>query len=59
MANWKVTIKEILVRVVEVKAKDKIDAEDFVRFAYRNGEIILESDDFNDVEITAEEVRNP
>jgi len=55
MAMGKVTIKETLVRVTEVEAEDAMAAEDLVRCAYDNSEIVLEADDFSDVEITAEQ----
>ena len=47
--------KETLVRVTEVEAEDAMAAEDLVRCAYDNSEIVLEADDFSDVEITAEQ----
>lgn len=54
MAKQKVTIKETLVRVVEVEASDAASAENEVRGAYRNGSIILDADDFIGVEFTVE-----
>lgn len=54
MAKQKVTIKETLVRTVEVEASDAAEAEETVWGAYRNGGIILDASDFIGVEITVE-----
>lgn len=51
---WNVTIRETLVRVVAVEAEDAYAAEDIVWNRYRTGEIVLEADDFSDVEMEAE-----
>ena len=56
--RWEVTIRETLVRVVEVEAEDAYDAEDLVRSQYDAGDIILEADDFSDVEIEAKEAED-
>ena len=53
--RWKVTIRETLVRVVEVEAEDAYDAEDLVRSRYDAGDIVLDADDFSNVEIEAKE----
>ena len=52
---WNVTIREILVRVVAVEAEDAYAAEDIVWNRYRTGEIVLEADDFSDVELEVKE----
>ena len=51
---WNVTIRETLVRVVAVEAEDAYAAEDIVWNRYRTGKIVLEADDFSDVEMEAE-----
>ena len=56
--RWEVTIRETLVRVVEVEAEDAYDAEDLVRSQYDAGNIVLEADDFSDVEIEAKEAED-
>lgn len=56
--RWEVTIRETLVRVVEVEAEDAYDAEDLVRSQYGAGDIVLEADDFSDVEIEAKEAED-
>lgn len=56
--RWKVTIRETLVRVVEVEADDICEAEDLVRSQYDAGDIVLEADDFSDVEIEAKEAED-
>ena len=53
---WNVTIRETLVRVVAVEAEDAYAAEDAVWSRYRAGKIVLEADDFSDVEM---EVKRP
>ena len=56
---WNVTIRETLVRVVAVGAEDAYEAEGAVRSQYRAGEIVLEADDFSDVEMEAEKAGEP
>lgn len=53
--RWNVTIRETLVRVVAVEAEDAYAAEDIVWNRYRTGEIVLEADDFSDVELEVKE----
>lgn len=56
-----VRVEEILARTVKIdksKAGSLEEAEDYVRGLYRNGDIVLDSDDFFDKEITAREVEN-
>ena len=52
---WNVTIRETLVRVVAVEAEDAYAAKDAVRSRYRAGEIVLEAEDFSDVELEVKE----
>lgn len=56
---WNVTIRETLVRVVSVEAEDAYEAEDAVRSRYRAGEIVLEAEDFSDVELEVKEAGEP
>ena len=56
---WNVTIREILVRVVAVEAEEAYTAKDVVRSRYRAGKIVLEADDFSDVEMEAEKAGEP
>ena len=56
---WNVTIRETLVRVVAVEAEDDYTAKDAVRSRYRAGEIVLEAEDFSDVELEVKEAGEP
>ena len=56
---WNVTIRETLVRVVAVEAEDDYGAIDAVWSRYRAGKIVLEADDFSDVEMEAEKAGEP
>lgn len=56
---WNVTIREILVRVVAVESEDDYGAIDAVWSRYRAGKIVLEADDFSDVEMEAEKAGEP
>ena len=56
---WNVTIRETLVRMVAVEAEDVYAAEDAVWSRYRAGKIVLEADDFRDVEMGAEKAGEP
>jgi len=49
--TYKVQVTETLQRIVEVEATDEDAAVDAVNNQYRDEEIILDSDDANDVEI--------
>ena len=56
-----VRVEEILARTVKIdksKAGSLEEAEDYVRGLYENGDIILDSEDFFEQEITAREVEN-
>lgn len=53
MAKYKITIVEYLSRIVEVEVDDTWDENDaleVIRKDYYNGEIILNAEDFDDVE---------
>ena len=50
-----VRIKEVLSRTVDVNAETELDALDIVKQDYDNGEIVLDADDFVDVEFYVEE----
>ena len=56
---WNVTIRETLVRVVAVESEDDYGAIDAVWSRYRAGKIVLEADDFSDVEMEAEKAGEP
>ncbi|KKN71233.1 hypothetical protein LCGC14_0422760 [marine sediment metagenome] len=49
MDEYEVEIEETLSRIVTVEAENSDDAEDKVREDYGNGDIVLDSDDFQDV----------
>lgn len=51
MNKYQVRITETLERIVEVNAKDWADARKIVRQKYYDEEIVLDSDDYQDVEI--------
>ena len=53
MAKYKVTIVEYLSRIIEVEVDDTCDENDaleVIRKDYYDGEIILDTEDFDDVE---------
>ena len=50
-----VAVKETLYREIEVEAESKIKAEDKGWEMYRNGEVILNADDFVDGDIYVKE----
>jgi len=56
--TYKVQVTETLQRIVEVEATDEDAAVDAVNNQYRDEEIILDSDDANDVEIEVVERNN-
>ena len=56
-----VRVEEILARTVKIdksKAGSLEEAENYVADLYRSGDIVLDSEDFYDKEITAREVEN-
>lgn len=50
MKEYQVEVVETLVRIVTVEAMSEEDAIKFVRYDYSNAELVLDSDDFFDVE---------
>jgi len=52
MKKYKVEIKEISVEVVSVQASSEDEALENVKDQYRRGDIVLEYDDFIDVEFS-------
>jgi hypothetical protein len=52
MAKFTVEVREVLLRLVEVEAEDAEQAEAEVTAQYEDEEIVLDSDDFDSVEIT-------
>ena len=50
MEKYKVIIKEEYVRIIEVEAVDKAKALDKIITQYRNEDIVLDTDDFFNVE---------
>lgn len=50
MEKYKVIIKEEYVRTIEVEAVDKAEALDKIIKQYSNEDIVLDADDFFDVE---------
>lgn len=56
---WNVTIRETLVRMVAVEAEDVYAAEDTIWSRYRAGKIVLEAEDFSDVELEVKEAGEP
>lgn len=55
MKEYEVIITETLQRAVTVEADSKDDAEQMVKDMYRESEIVLNSDDFADVEYSTDE----
>ena len=50
MEKYKVIIKEEYIRTIEVEAVDKAEALDKITTQYRNEDIVLDTDDFFNVE---------
>lgn len=53
MKKFDVEIVETLARTITVEAKDEIDARSLVEEMYRGEEIVLDSDDFVEVEFNS------
>lgn len=51
MATFKIQITETLQRVIEVEANNYDEAEDKVNEDYRNGDIVLDYNDYKSTEI--------
>ena len=50
MKEFKVEVVETLIRIVTVEAMTEEDAIKFVKYDYNNAELVLDSDDFFDVD---------
>ena len=50
MKEYEVEVVETLVRIVTVEAMSEEDAIKFVKYDYNNAELVLDSDDFFDVD---------
>ncbi len=54
--NYKVTITEVLKKTVDVEAEDECEALQTVSDKWRNGDYILDADDFDGVDYDVEYV---
>jgi len=50
MKEYQVEVVETLIRIVTVEATSEEQALEFVRYDYNNAELVLDSDDFFEVE---------
>jgi hypothetical protein len=50
MREYEVEVVETLIRIVTVEAMSEEDAIKFVKYDYNNAELVLDSDDFFDVD---------
>jgi hypothetical protein len=50
LKEYNVEVCETLIRIVTVEATSEEDAIKFVRYDYNNAELVLDSDDFFDVD---------
>jgi hypothetical protein len=50
MKEFEVEVVETLIRIVTVEAMTEEDAIKFVKYDYTNAELVLDSDDFFDVD---------
>lgn len=50
MKEFQVEVCETLIRVITVEAQNEEQALEFVRYDYNNAELVLDSDDFFDVD---------
>jgi hypothetical protein len=50
MKEYNVEVCETLIRIVTVEATSEEDAIKFVKYDYNNAELVLDSDDFFDVD---------
>ena len=50
MKEYNVEVCETLIRIVTVEALNEEQALEFVRYDYNNAELVLDSDDFFDVD---------
>ncbi len=49
MKEFEIEVCETLIRIVTVEAMCEEDALEFVKYDYNNAELVLDSDDFFDV----------
>ncbi len=47
--KYRINVEEILSRIVEVDADNEDEAEEIVKKMYKNEEIVLDSEDFQEV----------
>ena len=50
MKEFQVEVCETLIRIITVEAQSEEQALEFVKYDYNNAELVLDSDDFFDVE---------
>jgi hypothetical protein len=50
MKKFQVEVCETLIRIVTVEAQSEEQALEFVKYDYNNAELVLDSDDFFDVD---------
>jgi len=50
MKEFQVEVCETLIKIVTVEAQSEEQALEFVRYDYNNAELVLDSDDFFDVD---------
>ena len=50
MKEFQVEVCETLIRIMTVEAQSEEQALEFVRYDYNNAELVLDSDDFFDVD---------
>ena len=50
MKEFEVEVRETLIKIVTVEAMTEEDAIEFVTYDYNNAELVLDSDDFFDVD---------
>ena len=56
MPKYEVEIVETLTRIVEVEAANICEAADIVEDMWKNSEVVLDVDDFDEVEFCARKV---
>lgn len=50
MKEFEIEVCETLIRIVTVEAQNEEQALEFVKYDYNNAELVLDSDDFFDVD---------
>jgi hypothetical protein len=50
MKEFQVEVCETLIRIITVEAQSEEQALEFVKYDYNNAELVLDSDDFFDVD---------